>query len=400
MISLAPAIVEFYLSCAAITGLLILRNAIVARDRWAPLNRRFLFGLGVMLVLFAGRALFGLTGMAFFRFVTLAAAAFVPLTAIILAEGLLRRHAAPWIKTFAGAGTIVLLLLAFWPSGSVDPARLYLLMGVQVVGLSIAGSMILMRDSNTLSDAENRMAERIGLVVPVLVPLVAADYLLTYLNLPVQMSALGVLILCWLALSTGREQGGHGALLWQLILILGASGIVAGLIILLAQMASDASAMTLAMLIATGMVAAIYTKSQALRVEGHSLAILRHMAQQKEQDPVDFVRAISRQFLADGTALIHADTIAECQSDILETLFQLYPVLRRSDPMPLPPDHADHVAYLFDRFDATHILRVKSAPLTLVAISMPAFAISQRVELELDAVQRMAALMDANSTAG
>jgi len=85
----APEIANLFLSLAAVAGVLILMAVISSRDPWAPLNRRFLFGLRVIAMLFAGRALFVFTGVEFFRFFILLGATLIPLSVLLLAEGLL-----------------------------------------------------------------------------------------------------------------------------------------------------------------------------------------------------------------------------------------------------------------------------------------------------------------------
>ncbi|MEL6684801.1 MAG: hypothetical protein AAFQ00_05880, partial [Pseudomonadota bacterium] len=53
----------------------------------------------------------------------------------------------------------------------------------------------------------------------------------------------------------------------------------------------------------------------------------------------------------------------------------------------------DHIAYLFERYSATHVMLAMARPRVLVALSMPSLSASPSAELELQVVQRMAALM-------
>ena len=197
---------NLFLSLAALAGLLILQAVICARDPWAPLNRRFLLGLRVMAMLFAGRALLIITSLDFFRFFILLGATLIPLSVLLLAEGLLRRHAPLAVKFWVMGGTVMFSVLSFWWSNSIDPARLIGLLIFQLSGFFIGAWLVLTRDKDSLTVAENQTVERLALSLFLLVPFAAADFLMVVLDLPAQISPLGVLFLCWLAVSLGRSQ--------------------------------------------------------------------------------------------------------------------------------------------------------------------------------------------------
>lgn len=207
MIAAANIFTDLYLSVAALIGLLILHAALKANAPDDLLVRRMIFGLRVGMVLFAGRALIVLTGGQGFRFMVLLAASLVPLAALLITEGLLRRHAPPFVK-----GVVAFGLSAFW-LGDIDPPRLVGLLIFQIVGFGLCGWLITMRDRESLTLGENRMAVRLGFTIVLLLPLAAADFLMVFIRLPVQISAIGVLVLCWVALGLSRAQDGH---LWRL----------------------------------------------------------------------------------------------------------------------------------------------------------------------------------------
>ncbi len=107
---------DLFLSLSALIGLAALHRAISARGRREPLNRRFIGGIRITMLLFAGRALEILTGFAGFRVLVLLAAALIPVAVLVLTEGLLRRHAPRGVKYAVGAGAIIFGLAAFVPS--------------------------------------------------------------------------------------------------------------------------------------------------------------------------------------------------------------------------------------------------------------------------------------------
>lgn len=393
MIPQAARFTDLYLSLAALAGLLILHRVVRARGAREPINHRFLFGLRVAMLIFAGRALVVLTGWVGFRFFVFLGAGLVPLAVVLMVEGLTRRHAPPWVKAYVGIGSVLAVVSAFWASPSIDPPRLIVLLVYQVSGLVLGGWLVLRRDHASLSAAENRTVERLALALIPLVPLAAADFLMVYWNLPVQVSPLGVLFLCWLAIGLGRSAVGHATSLWSFAALVLGAALAGGTIAALGAMDRDATIMTLAIVLAGFLVAILYVEARALRREEQSASLLRHMARARPGDAVGFLRGLAAHPLVAGAALIEADQLADLDRPTLIRALEAAPVLRRAAPPFSDGPLADHVAHLFDRFEASHILLASDAPLTLVALSMPQIAASPRAELELDAVQRMAWLM-------
>ena len=252
--------------------------------------RRLVFGLRVGMMLFAGRALIVLTGGMGVRFMVLLAAALVPLAALIVAEGLLRRHTPSWAKWVICGGAAFFGFTAFWIGSGIDPARLVGLLIFQVVGFGIAGWLIATRDRKSLSDGENCMAVRLGFSLVLLLPLAAADLLMVYIRLPVQVSAIGVLALCWLALSLTRAHDGRRRSYAALLLMFGASlgtavfiGVIAGV--------------GLKGLVVIGAVVLVLAIAAAVRAQ--SVHLVAYMAEAEGNDPLAFLLGLQANPLVD-----------------------------------------------------------------------------------------------------
>lgn len=393
MIAAATVLTQLFLSCAALLGLFVLQLVLVRRDAWDPINRRFLFGVRVTMVLFIGRVLMILTGIEAFRVLVLLAAGLIPLAVLLLTEGLLRRHAPPIIKIVVGGGAVVFAISAFWYWDNIDPARLFTLLGFQMLGFVLSGWLILTRDKASLSLGENAMVVRLGLSLFLFIPLAAGDFLLVYVDLPIQFSALGVLILCWLAIGLGRAYLGHAATLMNLAVMIVAAVVVGGMIGFLAALGRDGMLLCVATVMTTLFVVAILNDARALRLEEQSLGLLRHMATAKTDDPMAFLRDLQDHPLVEGAVIVSDESLAGLQEPVLDKIFAAAPVLRRSDPPQLGAVADDHIAYLFERYSATHMMLAAARPRTLIALSMPSLSASPTAELELQVVQRMAALM-------
>jgi hypothetical protein len=93
--------------CAAI-GLAVAMVALYRRDAKGPLTRRLLVALGFAALLFFTRGIAWWTGRSWLDRLSLVPAALVPLGALVLTEGMLRRHAPRAVKLAAIIGAVVL----------------------------------------------------------------------------------------------------------------------------------------------------------------------------------------------------------------------------------------------------------------------------------------------------
>jgi hypothetical protein len=396
VIAASTVLMQLFLSAAAVLGLAVLQGVLVRRDPWDPINRRFLFGIRVTMLLFVGRILVALTGVEAFRVLVLLGAALIPLGVLLLTEGLLRRHAPPAIKLVIGGGAVVFGILSLWYTDTIDPTRLFALLGFQTLGFLLAGWLVVTRDTTQLSRSENAMVVRLGFSLLLFIPLAAGDFLLLYIGLPIQFSALGVLILCWLAIGLGRTSQGHAATLTNLGVMIAAAVIVGGLIAVLGELGQDGALMCIAAIMTTLFVVGILNDARALRQEDQSLGLLRYFATARTHDAMTFLRDLQSHPLVEGAVVVNEASLAGLQDQVLDAIFTAAPVLRRNDPPALGPVADDHIAWLFERYAATHVILAMPRPRVLIALSMPSLGQSPAAELELQVVQRMAALLARN----
>ncbi|MFQ1699934.1 hypothetical protein ACJ5NV_04995 [Loktanella agnita] len=393
MITAATELTELFLSCGALLGLLTLQNVLLRRDGWDPINRRFLFCIRVMMLLFAGRVLTIVPGLPIFRVMVLLGAALLPLAALLMTEGLLRRHAPPWLKIFVGAGTVIFTVSAFWYSDSIDPLRTMALLCFQMAGFVLAGCLIIMRDRKSLSVSENVTVTRLGWSLALFIPMAFGDFMLIYIGLPIQFSALSVLILCWLAIGLGRTHLGHRATLMNLFVMVAAATVVGTMIGFFGTLGRDGTLLSIASIMTVMFLVAIFNDARTLRLEEQSWGLLRHMATARTDDPLIFLRGLRSHPLVEGAVVVSEKSLHGLQTDVLHQIFAASPVLRKSEPPALGPVAEDHITYLFERYSATHIMLASGQPLVLIALSMPSLSASPNAELELQVVQRMAGLI-------
>lgn len=392
MIANAPLIADLVLALAAVVGLLTLHGVLSGRDAWGPLNRRFLFGIKVLLALYLCRALGIITGIGLFYSLMGLAAGLIPVAVLILTEGLLRRHAPRWAKLFVLVGAVALTVLTLVPLVP-DAWRTYATLAFQAAGLLIAGAMVVMRDRQSLSGGENRAVERLGLSLILLVPFAVIDAMTVALKIPVQASPIAVLFLCWLAIGLGGHDARHRGSLYGFGAVVLAAVVATWFVAKATGLDVNAGIMAGAVILSATLCSAVINEARHLRAEGQSLSMLRHIAQAPD-DVMRFLRGFQDHPMVEGALVIEQGDLLDLDSAVLADIFTAAPVIRRTDrrTQGVERDYADH---LFHRFDASHIFWVSGAPLRLVALSMPSVTASSMTELELAAVQRMASMMAA-----
>lgn len=396
----ALVITDSFVSLAALLGLLILRGSL-AREK-SPLNRRFLFGIDVLNLMLVSRVLSWTTQIGFFDRLTVAAAGFVPLAALVLTEGLLRRHAPVPLKWLTAVGAAIILLLAFVEPAWMDAGLIYLLLGLQLVVFIALGYLVVSRDRGALTASENLMVDRLALSLLLIVPFTLTDFRDAFFLTPVRLSGIAILFLCWLALSFSRINLTHWEIGRSFMLVL-AAGLAAGLAIsTLAGLDGPTTVQVIAIIISAALVAQIYNERRTLHRDEERDSILRSIAEAGDESPEDFLQALQNHPMVSG-ALVLQDADLTDFDDALMRAFDQAPIRRKSvasdEEVNPDADATEQLAWFFEKYDATHAMLVARQPRIVVALNMPTLAASPGAELELAAVQRFAALMFRSETA-
>lgn len=390
----ALVITDSFVSLAALLGLLILR-ASLAREK-SPLNRRFLFGIDVLSLMLVARILAWSTQIGFFDQLTIAAAGFVPLAALILTEGLLRRHAPVPLKWLTAAGAAIILLLVFVEPAWMDVGLIYLLLGLQLAVFIALGYLVVSRDRAALTDSENLMVDRLALSLLLIVPFTLTDFRDAFFLTPVRLSGIAILFLCWLALSFSRINQTHWEIARSFMLVL-AAGLAAGLAIsILAALDGPTTVQITAIIISATLVAQIYNERRTLHRDEERDSILRSIAEAGDESPEDFLQTLQNHPMVSGALVLRDADLADFD-DALIRAFDDAPI-RRKTGTPAKgatpgTDANEQLHWFFEKYGATHAMLVSRQPRIVVALNMPTLTASPGAELELAAVQRFAALM-------
>ncbi len=385
-------ITDSFVSLAAFAGLLLAIAALRRPGRADPLTGRFVFGLSVVAVLMGARVVGWNTHWHLFDALYLIAAALIPLATLIVVEGLLRRHAPLALKLAALVGAVGLGATAILPPAWVEPGLGWALALFQVAGFVAVGALVVLRDRSALSSAENRTVDRLALSLILIVPLTLTDY--GFAAMPVRLSGIAILFLCWLALTVGRGQVSHRDAVASFTAI-AAGAVLSGLAIgWVADLSWTAIAQAIAIVLATMLVVLVFNETRGMRREDRRASLLRQIAYGDTGDVRRFLRDLQRHTMVEGGLLLEEGELGDVDPDVLRRVFEHSPVCRPEDAGAQgDPAAAEQLHWLFEKYGATHILLVQKAPLTLLVLNLPTLAASPGLQIEVRAVQRMASLI-------
>ncbi|MBD9594926.1 hypothetical protein IB270_18945 [Ensifer sp. ENS05] len=386
-------IADSFVSLAALGGLLVLIGVIRSFDAKSPLNRRFLFGLQVLAALMASRVLAWWTDLFIFKAATIITAGLVPLSTVLLAEGLLRRHAPRTTKWIAAGGAATFFVLAFLPVSLAEPWRVALLFLYQLVTFALAGHMTVTRDRTSLSKAENQAVDRIALSLLLILPLLVTDFRSVYIDQPVRLGGVAILFLCWLLISLGQRAVGHRDTVVSFVILLSVA-LLAALVIGVENSLEPAALVRAAsVILSAALLGVIWKDSISLRMEQRRQSLIRHLAEDSIDDTLGFLEELQNHPLVDGALLLGEDELSDLDLPTVKALFATRPLLRIAETGGLPQEDAEQMSWLLEKYEATHVMLVSNRPFRLIALNMPSVSATPGAETELKVVQRMAMLI-------
>lgn len=389
MIALSPqdasGVVLNILAFAAAAFLLFHADA----RRNTPVDARLTALFGLLLVLVGVRSARWALALEDLRRVEEALAGSLPLAALLLAEGLMRRHAPPLLKRGLLTGAVVFSIAALVRPMAVNMAFVAAL-GVFVGGGLLAVALLLaLRDRRSLAPAENAAIGALGLALAAALPFVASDFLYAAGRSPVRAGGLGLLLVTYAAARLGRGSSG-GAVLLDMALAAFSAG--AAFLTFVAVMGAPSLTTGLAFLsVILGLVLVILI-IQALREQDaaraqdsliEALALAPDSPADAFLDHVRDVPALARAVLLEESALSDYDAASlrsALSASPVASLPELKIMGRAGEPL----------AALLDAHEGTHAVLLNETPLRLLSVNMPAYGAGPGVAVQLRLLQKLA----------
>ena len=370
-------------------GTLVVARNLKRDDPHGAMTSRILFALYLVIALFLLRCLAWSSGSAFLDSLVNLAAAVTPLAALVVAEGLLRRHAPRGLKLAILGGSLAAMMTLL--PGIPVAVSTYFYLAVVAGGFGAVGVLLWTRDPATLTEAENASIRRVVIAMALLVPLIATDFPALWPRLPVRFGALGALVLLFFAFGSGRSTNAErvlSLLVFFVIAALFAFGYLS------AGYGGDIGQAIRALAVGmSGLIfAALFSESLGARAERRRAANPLLTAYTREQ----FVTALKQHRLIGAARILEEDDIAPLRHAGFDSLIAGNPVLKHADTpwgRSMPDDGVERAESLFMTYDATHVMRLSCQPMRLAIFSVPQFSSDARTESEIAAAQRIGELI-------
>jgi hypothetical protein len=381
--------------CGAI-GLTVAMVTLHRRDARSPLTRRLLLALGVIATLFFVRGAAWWSGNASLDRISLIPAALIPLGALIVTEGILRRHAPRQVKIVIVLGGIGLGLGG--ALGLERFATLYfvLLSLFQLAGFATCGWLLAMRDRTTLMASENRSIGRLAVGALIVIPFIATDFQVLAPDIPVRLGALGALLVVTAILIAGGGAETRRQALLMTALRLSSSALLGAAAAFVSPDVDGAQIMRFGAIAISG-VLTIGLMVDALRAyfESQVPGVLDSVAASPARTRDQLIAELARHPIFESARRYRVNELAAYDPPMLRDFLSTRRVLRRAEaPWGLTSSDpaVERAVSLMAANSATHLIILSHDPIDVIVLAVPVISADPATETALALVRRLLAL--------
>lgn len=389
----ATLVADSFVSVAAIAGLLILYFSMRKAERAEWINRRFGFVIQVLICLMATRVLYWVTDLSLFRILNMASAGLVPLSMLLLSEGLTRRHAPLVFKIFATAGSVVFVLGAPFEALYLNSSIMIGLLVFQVISIIAIGAWVVIRDRSELEAGENRIIDRLSWALLLIIPFAISDFRIGILDFPVRLSGVAILFLCWLSLSLNRVRVHHIQIVYSMLLFVVGSGVAIATIGIIAGLDWPQMVQSGAIILSTGLLLQVRAEAKAHVEDDERSSLMQYMARHEGADVKLFLQGLQEHRLVAHPLLLEEGDLGDFDASLRDHLRRTKIVTASRSMKGADGSVAEQVGWLLGKYNATHAIFAGDAPFRLVVLNLPSLTGEPDTDVELSVVQRLLELM-------
>ncbi len=375
--------------------------ALHRRDPGGPLTRRLLFLLGVVAALFLIRGLGWWHESTWLDRLSLIPAAAVPLGALVVTEGILRRHAPRPAKQIAVAGAVLLGLGGALGLEAWSTAYAIALSAFQLAGFVACALLLALRDRSQLLASENRSIGRLAVGALLLIPFIATDFQALAPNMRVRLGALGALLVVTAVLIAGSSGETQRQGIALAVLRVASAALLGAAAAFIADDV-DAIQITRFSAVAVAGVLAIGLMTDTLRAhfEARAPGMLNAVAASAATSREQLIEELMRQPLFESARRLREPDLAAYDPPLLHELLASRPVLRRADaPWGFAPSDpaVERIRSLLAANSATHVVVLSHDPIDLFVLAVPVMLADPATETALALVRRILAVSPENA---
>lgn len=381
--------------CGAI-GLTVAMMTLHRRDARSPLTRRLLLALGVIATLFFVRGAAWWSGNALLDRISLIPAALIPLGALIVTEGILRRHAPRQAKIVIVLGGIGLGLGGAFGLERFATLYFVLLSLFQLAGFATCGWLLAMRDRTTLMASENRSIGRLAVGALIVIPFIATDFQVLAPDIPVRLGALGALLVVTAILIAGGGAETRRQALLMTALRLSSSALLGAAAAFVSPDVDGAQIIRFGAIAISG-VLTIGLMVDALRAyfESQVPGVLDSVAASPARTRDQLIAELARHPIFESARRYRENELAAYDPPMLRDFLSTRRVLRRAEaPWGLTSSDpaVERAVSLMAANSATHLIILSHDPIDVIVLAVPVISADPATETALALVRRLLAL--------
>lgn len=381
--------------CGAI-GLTVAMMTLHRRDARSPLTRRLLLALGVIATLFFVRGAAWWSGNALLDRISLIPAALIPLGALIVTEGILRRHAPRQVKIVIVLGGIGLGLGGAFGLERFATLYFVLLSLFQLAGFATCGWLLATRDRTTLMASENRSIGRLAVGALIVIPFIATDFQVLAPDIPVRLGALGALLVVTAILIAGGGAETRRQALLMTALRLSSSALLGAAAAFVSPDVDGAQIIRFGAIAISG-VLTIGLMVDALRAyfESQVPGVLDSVAASPARTRDQLIAELARHPIFESARRYRENELAAYDPPMLRDFLSTRRVLRRAEaPWGLTSSDpaVERAVSLMAANSATHLIILSQDPIDVIVLAVPVISADPATETALALVRRLLAL--------
>lgn len=381
--------------CGAI-GLCVAMLTLYRRDARNPLTKRLLLALGVIAILFLVRGVAWWSGSVVLDNLSSIPAASVPLGALIVTEGILRRHAPKAVKIAAVVGGIGLGFVgALGLERFATPYAISLSL-FQLAGFATCGLLLATRDRATLTASENQSIGRLAFGAILVIPFMLTDFQVLAPDIPVRLGALGAVLVVTAILIAGGGAETRRQTLLMTALRLGSSALLGAAAACVSPNVDAAQIMRFCAIAIAG-VLTIGLMVDALRAhfEAQVPGVLSSVAASPARTRDQLIAELARHPIFESARRYRESDLVAYDPPLLREFLSTRRVLRHPDaPWGLTSSDpaVERVVSLMAANSATHLIILGHDPADVIVLAVPVISADPATETALALVRRLLAL--------
>jgi len=352
--------------------------------------------LGIVALLFLVRSTAWLTGSSLLDDLSVIPAAAIPFGALIVTEGLLRRHAPRALKLAVIIGAAVLGLGGALGLGHFDMAYAIALALFQLGIIAACAFLLATRDRASLLASENRSIDRMTVGAIIVLPFIVTDFTALMPDIPVRLGALGALLVVTAVLIAGGGTETRRQASLMTLLRLSSSALLG---IAAACVAPDVDVAQIvrfsAIAIAGVLTIGLMTDTLRAYFESQVPGVLNAVAASPARTRDQLIAELSSHPIFESARRFREPDLLAYDPQLLRDFLSTRGVLRRAE-VPwgsVASDPAvERLASLMAANNATHGIVLSHHPVDLILLAVPVISADPATETALALLRRLLAL--------